>query len=180
MSVFKSFSLMSILTFLSRILGYARDLLFAFIFGASSSADSFLLAFRLPNLFRRLFAEGAINNALIPLYLDIKKTNKKIAQVFYNSVFNYLIIILLIVTVLAEIFMKDIISLLAPGFNEDLINKTAFLASIMFPYLILISISSFIGALLNANGRYAMWAFSPIILNLGMIVALSISYFYSQ
>ena len=179
MSVFKSFSLMSIFTFLSRILGYARDLLFAFIFGASSSADSFLLAFRLPNLFRRLFAEGAINNALIPLYLDIKKkTNQKIAQVFYNSVFNYLIIILLIVTVLAEIFMKDIISFLAPGFNEDLINKTAFLASIMFPYLILISISSFIGALLNANGRYAVWAFSPIILNLGMIVALSISYFY--
>ena len=79
---------------------------------------------------------------------------------------------------LAEIFMKDIISLLAPGFNEDLINKTAFLASIMFPYLILISISSFIGALLNANGRYTMWAFSPIILNLGMIGALSISYFY--
>jgi len=114
MSVFKSFSLMSILTFLSRILGYARDLLFAFIFGASSSADSFLLAFRLPNLFRRLFAEGAISNALIPLYLDIKKkSNKKIAQTFYNSVFNYLIIILLIVTVLAEIFMKEIISFLA-------------------------------------------------------------------
>ena len=179
MSVFKSFSLMSILTFLSRILGYVRDLLFAFIFGASSSADSFLLAFRLPNLFRRLFAEGAISSALIPLYLDIKKkSNKKIAQTFYNSVFNYLIIILLIVTVLAEIFMKEIISFLAPGFTEDLINKTTFLASIMFPYLILISISSFIGALFNANGRFAMWAFSPIILNLGMIIALGISYFY--
>ncbi len=178
MSVFKSFSLMSIFTFLSRILGYARDLLFAFIFGASSSADSFLLAFRLPNLFRRLFAEGAISNALIPIYLDIKKSNKKIAQSFYNSVFSYLIIILLVVTLLAEIFMKDIISFLAPGFNEDLINKTTFLASIMFPYLILISISSFIGALFNANGRFAMWAFSPIILNLGMIIALSISYFY--
>ena len=178
MSVFKSFSLMSIFTFLSRILGYARDLLFAFIFGASSSADSFLLAFRLPNLFRRLFAEGAISNALIPIYLDIKKSNKKIAQSFYNSVFSYLIIILLVVTLLAEIFMKDIISFLAPGFNEDLINKTTFLASIMFPYLILISISSFIGALLNANSRFAMWAFSPIILNLAMIIALSSSYFY--
>ena len=80
MIVFKSFSLMSILTFLSRILGYARDLLFAFIFGASSSADSFLLAFRLPNLFRRLFAEGAISNALIPLYLDIKKKSNKISK----------------------------------------------------------------------------------------------------
>ena len=85
MSVFKSFSLMSILTFLSRILGYARDLLFAFIFGASSSADSFLLAFRLPNLFRRLFAEGAISNALIPLYLDIKKkSNKKLANFLFD------------------------------------------------------------------------------------------------
>ena len=131
MSVFKSFSLMSIFTFLSRILGYARDLLFAFIFGASSSADSFLLAFRLPNLFRRLFAEGAISNAIVPLYLDIKKkSNQKAAQYFYNSVFSYLIIILVTVTILAEIFMKDIISFLAPGFTNDLINKTTFLASV--------------------------------------------------
>tara|TARA_B100000886_G_scaffold340004_1_gene307383 strand:+ start:159 stop:1727 length:1569 start_codon:yes stop_codon:yes gene_type:complete len=179
MNFLKSFSLMSIFTFFSRLLGYARDLLFAFIFGASSSADSFLLAFRLPNLFRRLFAEGAISNALIPLYLDIKKkTNQKEAQYFYNLVFSYLLIILLAVTVVAEIFMKDIISFLAPGFTEDLINKTTFLASIMFPYLILISISSFVGALLNANGKFAVWAFCPIILNLGMIIALSISYFY--
>ena len=74
--------------------------------------------------------------------------------------------------------MKEIISFLAPGFTENLINKTTFLASIMFPYLVLISISSFIGALFNANGRFAMWAFSPIILNLGMIIALGISYFY--
>ena len=87
MNVFKSFSLMSILTFLSRILGYARDLLFAFIFGASSSADSFLLAFRLPNLFRRLFAEGAISNALIPLYLDIKKRNR-IEKLIKKNVFD--------------------------------------------------------------------------------------------
>ena len=152
MNIFKSFSLMSVFTFLSRILGYARDLLFAFIFGASSSADSFLLAFRLPNLFRRLFAEGAINNALIPLYLEIKKkSGKKIAEYFYNSVFNYLIISLLIVTVLAEIFMKEIISFLAPGFTEELITRTTFLASIMFPYLILISTASFIGALLNVK-----------------------------
>lgn len=179
MNLFKSFSLMSVFTFVSRLLGYIRDFIFAFIFGASSGADSFLLAYRLPNLFRRLFAEGAINNALIPLYLDIKKkSNKKLADKFSNYVFTCLIIILFFVTILVEIFMTEIITLLAPGFNEELINKTSFLASIMFPYLILISISSFIGALLNAEGRYVLWAFSPIILNIGMIIAMSLSYFY--
>ena len=90
MSVFKSFSLMSILTFLSRILGYARDLLFAFIFGASSSADSFLLAFRLPNLFRRIFAEGAISTALIPLYFDIKKKSSQLKLLFVHARQNLL------------------------------------------------------------------------------------------
>jgi putative peptidoglycan lipid II flippase len=170
---------MSAFTLTSRILGYARDLVFAFIFGASANADSFLLAFRLPNLFRRLFAEGAINNAFIPLFLDIKKkVNKRAAQLFSNYVFSYLILLLLIVTVLVEFFMKDIVGLLAPGFSEDLLNKTTFLASVMFPYLILISISSFIGALLNAEGRFALWAFSPIILNICMILALGLSYFY--
>ena len=70
---FRSFTIMSIITTFSRVLGYVRDLLFAFVMGAGPLADAFLLAFRIPNLFRRFFAEGAINNAFVPLYLEIKK-----------------------------------------------------------------------------------------------------------
>ena len=107
MNIFKSFSLMSFFTFLSRVLGYCRDLIFAFIFGASSSADSFLLAYRLPNLFRRLFAEGAINNALIPLYLDIKKNQiKRRLSFFLHNIFSYLVIILLIIVFISLIFRR--------------------------------------------------------------------------
>ena len=73
---FKSFSLMSLLTFFSRVIGYVRDFFFAFLLGATPLADSFLLAFRIPNFFRRLFAEGAINNAFIPIYLSIDNKNK--------------------------------------------------------------------------------------------------------
>ena len=127
MSIFKSFSLMTVFTFISRLLGYARDLIFAFIFGASANADSFLLAYRLPNLFRRLFAEGALNNAIIPLYLEIKKkSNLKSAELFSNYVFSYLLIILLIIILLVEIFMKDIVTWLAQGFEENLLEKLHF------------------------------------------------------
>ena len=87
-SFFKSFSLMSLITFFSRILGYIRDLFFAFLLGATPLADSFLLAFRIPNFFRRLFAEGAINNAFIPIYLSIEnKKNNIEAQKFSGSIF---------------------------------------------------------------------------------------------
>ncbi len=180
MNIIKSFSLMSFFTLLSRILGYIRDLIFAFTLGATSNADNFLLAFRLPSLFRRLFAEGAINNVFIPIYLDIKKrSNKKMSQLFASHVFSYLLIILISTTIICEIFMSNIVSFLAPGFSEEQLSRTSYLASIMFPYLVFISASSFFGALLNANNRYALWAFSPIILNLFMIIAMALSYYCS-
>ena len=180
MTIIKSFSLMSFFTLLSRVLGYVRDLIFAFTLGATSNADNFLLAFRLPSLFRRLFAEGAINNVFIPIYLDIKKKfNEKTSYLFASHVFSYLLIILITTTILCEIFITDIVSFLAPGFSQEQVDRTSFLASIMFPYLVFISTSSFFGALLNANNRYALWSFSPIILNLFMIGAMGLSYYYS-
>ena len=100
MNLLSSTSIFSFYTLISRVLGYLRDILIAIFLGASIFADAFFVAFRLPNTFRRLFAEGAISNALIPLYLDIKKkSNKKLAQSFYNSVFSYLLIILFILIV---------------------------------------------------------------------------------
>ncbi|MEC8099787.1 MAG: murein biosynthesis integral membrane protein MurJ [Pseudomonadota bacterium] len=177
---FKTFSLMSLLTFFSRIFGYIRDLFFAFFLGASPLADSFLLAFRIPNFFRRLFAEGAINNAFIPIYLSISnKKNKLEAMRFSGSLLILLCIGLITILILGEIFMLDLVKLLAPSFSNSLQNKTAHLASIMFPYLLLISISSFLGAILNAKKRFLMWSFLPIILNLFMVLGMLVAFFNS-
>ena len=177
---FRSFTIMSIITTFSRVLGYVRDLLFAFVMGAGPLADAFLLAFRIPNLFRRFFAEGAINNAFVPLYLEIKKKNgDKKAELFVGQFFILLLIVLVVIVVIIELFMTQVISFLAPGFSFQLIEKSSFLASVMMPYLIFISISSLIGATLNAHGRYALWAFSPIILNLLMITGMSYSLLFS-
>lgn len=169
----RKLTVMSFITSFSRVLGYIRDFLFAFIIGAGTVADSFLLAFRIPNFFRRLFAEGSINNAFIPMYLEIKKRNgEKKAELFVGKFISMLLIFLVILVGVMELFILQIVSFLAPGFDSDLLEKTSFLASIMMPYLILISISSLIGATLNAHGRYALWSFSPIILNLIMIAGM--------
>ena len=91
----KSLGIVSLLTFLSRIFGYIRDFIFAFTLGATPAADSFLLAFRIPSFFRRLFAEGAINNAFVPLYLDIKNKKGQIkAEIFTSYFFFFLLLIL--------------------------------------------------------------------------------------
>ncbi len=91
-SFFKAFTIMSLVTSLSRILGYVRDFIFAFIMGAGPIADAFLLAFRIPNFFRRFFAEGAINNAFVPMYLDIKKRNgEKKAELFVGKFMTLLL-----------------------------------------------------------------------------------------
>ncbi len=179
-SFFKAFTIMSLVTSLSRILGYVRDFIFAFIMGAGPIADAFLLAFRIPNFFRRFFAEGAINNAFVPMYLDIKKRNgEKKAELFVGKFMTLLLIFLIIFVLILEFFMLQVVSFLAPGFTEDLVKKTSFLASIMMPYLIFISVSSLIGATLNANGRYALWSFSPVILNLMMILGMCYSVYAS-
>ncbi len=169
----KSFTIMSTITTFSRILGYIRDFIFAFSMGAGPLADAFLLAFRIPNFFRRFFAEGAVNNAFVPLYLDIRGTEGvKKAEVFVGQFLTILLMFLIACVIIIEIFIFEIVSSLAPGFSYELLEKTSFLASIMMPYLILISITSLIGATLNAHGRYALWSFSPIILNILMIIGM--------
>ena len=178
-NLFKAFSLMSLFTLFSRVLGYIRDF-FCFLIRATPLADSFLLAFRIPNFFRRLFAEGAINNAFIPIYLSIEnKKNNIQAQQFSGSLFFFLILGLIFVCILGELFMLDLVQILAPSFTEQMQSKTANLASIMFPYLLFISASSFLGAILNAKKRFLMWAFLPIILNLFMVSGMLLAFYNS-
>ena len=116
MNLIASTSTFGFFTLISRILGYIRDILIAIFLGTSLFADAFFVAFRLPNTFRRLFAEGTFNAAFIPSYAGQLVKNKEAADNFAKNVFNLLFIILLFLVLLAEIFMPQLIFLIAPGF----------------------------------------------------------------
>ena len=172
MNLLSSASIFSFFTLISRILGYLRDILIAIFLGASIFADAFFVAFRLPNTFRRLFAEGTFNAAFIPIYTKLK--DKKDSKKFTNLVFNFLLIVLLILTLIAEIFMGGFIYLISPGFASDpeKFNLATQLSRITFPFLLFVSLSSFFSAILNSNGKFAVAAAAPIILNLFLILAI--------
>ena len=115
MNLLSSASIFSFFTIISRILGYLRDILIAIFLGASIFADAFFVAFRLPNTFRRLFAEGTFNAAFIPSYTSAKLKNQKEGKKFADNVFNLLLLILLFIVTLAEIFTPFLVYLIAPG-----------------------------------------------------------------
>ena len=119
MNLIASTSTFGFFTLISRILGYVRDILIAIFLGTSLFADAFFVAFRLPNTFRRLFAEGTFNAAFIPSYAGVLANNKIEADNFAKNVFNLLFIILLFFVLVAEIFMPQLIFLIAPGFYKD-------------------------------------------------------------
>ena len=174
MNLIKSTSTFSFFTLISRVLGYLRDLLIAINLGSGPLADAFFVAFRIPNTFRRLFSEGSFNAAFVPSYSsELKQSNLK-AKNFANEVFNFLIISLLIIVLLAEIFMPAFVYLIAPGFVEDTekLQTTIFLTRLTFPFLLFISVASFLSAILNSHNRFAMAAAAPIILNIFLILIL--------
>ena len=115
MNLLSSASIFSFFTLISRILGYLRDILIAIFLGASVYADAFFVAFRLPNTFRRLFAEGTFNAAFIPSYVSAKSQNKKNGKKFADDVLNLITLILLTIIFLVEIFTPFIVYLIAPG-----------------------------------------------------------------
>ena len=118
MNLLSSASVFSFYTLISRILGYFRDVLIATFLGASIYADAFFVAFRLPNTFRRLFAEGVFNAAFIPSYIEADSINREEAKKFADDVLNLIIIILLGIIFLVEIFTPAIVYLIAPGFTK--------------------------------------------------------------
>tara|TARA_Y100001970_G_scaffold289572_1_gene420395 strand:- start:774 stop:2300 length:1527 start_codon:yes stop_codon:yes gene_type:complete len=178
MNLIASTSTFSFFTLISRILGYVRDILIAIFLGTSLFADAFFVAFRLPNTFRRLFAEGTFNAAFIPSYAGALANNKIEADNFAKNVFNLLLVILLFFVVVAEIFMPQLIFLIAPGFYKDpeKLNLAVYLSRITFPFLFFICIASFFGAILNSYNKFAAAAAAPIILNIILIGSL----FFSQ
>ncbi len=178
MNLIASTSTFGFFTLISRILGYVRDILIAIFLGTSLFADAFFVAFRLPNTFRRLFAEGTFNAAFIPSYAGELAKNQGEADNFAKNVFNLLFLILLFLVLLAEIFMPQLIFLIAPGFykDPDKLKLAIDLSRITFPFLFFISLASFFGAILNSYNKFAAAAAAPIILNVVLIGSL----FFSQ
>jgi len=181
MNLIASTSTFSFFTLISRVLGYVRDILIAIFLGTSLFADAFFVAFRLPNTFRRLFAEGAFNAAFIPSYAGELAQDKKQADHFARNVFNLLFIILLFFVLVAEVFMPQLIYLIAPGFYKDpeKLRLTVDLSRITFPFLFFVCLASFFAAILNSYNKFAAAAAAPIILNVILIGALFFSQLFS-
>jgi len=175
MSLAKAVAIFSSFTFISRILGFVRDILSASILGAGMVADCFFVALKLPNFFRRLFAEGAFSASFVPVFTaTLNRGGKEEALSFAESAFSSLIVVLLIIVGLMEIFAPGVIYILAGGFrdNEAKFQLAVMLTRITFPFLFFISLVSLLGGILNALGKFSETAATPIILNLCMITAL--------
>ena len=181
MNLLSSTSIFSFYTLISRVLGYVRDILIAIFLGASIYADAFFVAFRLPNTFRRLFAEGTFNAAFIPSYTTEKIKNKRASIKFADDVLTLLTLSLFILVVVVEIFAPYFVYLIAPGFYNDIDKyKIAVeLTRITFPFLLFVSLSSFFSGILNSNNKFAAAAAAPIILNIVLILTLFISYLFN-
>ncbi len=181
MNLLSSTYVFSFFTFLSRILGYLRDILIAIFLGASIFADAFFVAFRLPNTFRRLFAEGTFNAAFIPNYISAKSNSSKSGKKFANEVFSFLILALFFIVLVIEIFTPYLVYIIAPGFfeNTEKFNLTVELTRITFPFLLFVSLSSFFSGILNSNNKFAAAAAAPIILNVILILSLLFSYLFN-
>jgi len=173
MNLIKSTGTFSFFTIISRLLGYARDILIALFLGAGPLADAFFVAFRIPNTFRRLFSEGTFNAAFVPSYSSLLG-NKKKSQKFANNIFTLLAMGLFFLVLAIEIFMPLFVFLIAPGFEGDYqkMELAINLTRITFPFLMFISLASFFSAILNSHNKFAVASAVPIILNIFLIGVL--------
>jgi putative peptidoglycan lipid II flippase len=177
MNLLKSTGTFGFYTIISRLLGYLRDILIAIFLGTGMLADAFFVAFRIPNTFRRLFAEGTFNAAFVPSYLSEIVKGKKKSNKFANDIFNFLFLGLLFFLIIIEIFMPSFVSIIAPGFTGDLekMSIAINLTRITFPFLFFICLASFFSAILNSHNKFAAAAATPIILNIVLILILIFS-----
>jgi len=180
MNLIKSTGTFSFFTFISRVSGYIRDILIAIFLGTGPVADAFFVAFRFPNTFRRLFSEGTFNAAFVPSYSS--ELNKGKEKIFANNIFNILLISLLFIVLVIEIFMPFFVSVIAPGFKGETekLELAIVLTRITFPFLLLVSLSSFFSAILNSHNKFAAASATPIILNIILILVLLFGKFLSD
>ena len=172
MNLLKALATVSSMTLLSRILGFVRDFVIARIFGAGMMTDAFFVAFKLPNLLRRLFAEGAFSQAFVPILGEYKnKLGEQEARRLVDRVCSLLFLILLVVTLAGMAGAPLLVYISAPGFasDPDKFALTIELTRITFPYILFMSLVALAGGVLNTWNRFAVPAFTPVLLNLSFI-----------
>ena len=168
-------------TLLSRLTGFARDIMLAAILGADPAADAFYVAFRLPNHFRTIFAEGAFNAAFLPAYAHVHgEQGEASAKLFADRIFTLLLTSQIVLLVLAWLFMPQAMRILAPGFSDEPEQRRLAieLTRITFPYLLLITLVTLYGGMLNVMQRFATAAAASIFLNVAMMATLAFAAFF--
>lgn len=172
MNLLKSLTAMSFITILSRILGFIRDTIIARMFGVSIMTDAFFIAFKLPNLLRRIFAEGAFYQVFLPILSEYQcRESQKEIRVFISRVSALLIVTVTFIVLIGLLTAPWIIMVIAPGFNSssEKFVITIEMFRVMLPYILLVSLTSLMGAILNACNFFLVPAFTPIFLNISMI-----------
>src|SRR6187200_1335083 len=166
MNLLKALATVSSMTLLSRILGFVRDLAIARVFGAGLATDAFFVAFKIPNLLRRLFAEGAFSQAFVPILAEFKnRRGEQETKLLVDHVAGTLAVVLLVVTAVGVLAAPLVIYVTAPGFAA----VPGKLLRITFPYVIFISLTALAGGILNTYSRFWVPAFTPVLLNLSFI-----------
>ncbi len=167
-------------TFLSRITGFVRDIIMASVMGAGPLSDAFFVAFRLPNHFRTIFAEGAYNAAFVPLYTSLRANSAQAAQAFSRNMLGWQIAIQLGLLAIALLAMPWVVAFLAPGFvaHPEQMALATELTRITFVYLFCVAIVTHLGGVLNAENKFWAAAAAPVLLNIAMAIALSAAVFF--
>jgi len=166
---------MSAATFISRILGFARDMIFAVYFGATGISDTFFAAFRIPNLLRELFAEGSMSSAFIPVLTEYQqKKGEDEARRLVKVTFTFILLIVGIICLLGIIFAPGIVAVIAPGFmkSPEKFSLTVSLTRIMFPFLLFISLAALMMGVLNTRRVFFIPAVAPAMLNIALIISI--------
>jgi len=175
MNLLKTLASISSMTLLSRILGFVRDMMMARIFGAGMAYDAFVIAFRLPNLLRRMFAEGAFSQAFVPIFSEYKsRRGHDETKLLVDHVTTLLAILLFVVTLIGIVAAPVLVYVTAPGFaaNPEKFNLTVQLLRITSPYIFFISLVAVSAGILNTYNKYWVSAFAPVLLNLCFIAAM--------
>ena len=175
MSLGRSIATVGFFTLLSRIAGFVRDIVLSAVLGSGPVADAFIVAFKLPNLFRRLFAEGAFSAAFVPLFArELQGEGRDAALVFARQAHACLLMVLVPFTVLMMLAMPAVVWVMAPGFTGDksIFDLAVTFGRITFPYLVFISLAALYGGVLNGIDRFAEVAFTPVLLNIALIGAV--------
>lgn len=179
-ALFKSTSVVASMTLLSRILGFVRDIIAARMFGATAAVDAFYIAFKIPNFMRGLFAEGSFSTAFIPTLAEYKQTkSQKEVETFIAHITGVLGFILLVVSIVGILGSTGLVTLFAPGLDPYRFQLASEMLRVTFPYLMLISLTALVGAILNCYGLFWVPAFTPALLNVCLIAtAFGITHYF--